>query len=377
MKRLLLFFDQVILPAPTDRAVVNDGEIVERFPGLALHWSARSPYPRTEGYEELVQELLASLGPLLGGHLVRLAPDRADERMAVAHLRAQALGLAQPRLVAAAIPDYSPTQQVGDRWPQNCVISFTGSFAQSGHRSKYAIDDARPPVQLAGVEPDWSVLGQLRLGRTLKYLQIAHRARALPVGDDDSSAAIQVTVTGAGFKETLTPDDLANLAIGVDGVLVDPFERELESVSWSEVRDLRRAFLPVVSPLRDELHRIVTRIARSPDPSLSDYRRALGEAKAAQQELTDRQSQALASLGLAVATRVLPAGGFTVIGLPGEWTSLVGKLLAGGLAAGVALSGEIKDYYLTRKKARAHPLFVLGESVARLRRVVAKIPDPR
>ena len=53
VKKALLFFDSVTLPNPMDYALVNEGEIVEKFPpNCTFTWTARNNFPRNTEYEE-------------------------------------------------------------------------------------------------------------------------------------------------------------------------------------------------------------------------------------------------------------------------------------------------------------------------------------
>ena len=52
IKRHLLFFDTLSLIDHRDKAVVNIGEITEKFPNMTIQWSDYALYPRSDDYNE-------------------------------------------------------------------------------------------------------------------------------------------------------------------------------------------------------------------------------------------------------------------------------------------------------------------------------------
>ncbi len=57
LKRLVLYFDTVSLVDPSDRALLNEREIVETFPGpiSRIEWGEQVQFPRVLGYEQLTR----------------------------------------------------------------------------------------------------------------------------------------------------------------------------------------------------------------------------------------------------------------------------------------------------------------------------------
>lgn len=67
IKRLLLFSDSVALIHPTDKAVVNSGEISERFPKMTVTWAERGPFPKSDDYDKVMELILADHPTSTGG----------------------------------------------------------------------------------------------------------------------------------------------------------------------------------------------------------------------------------------------------------------------------------------------------------------------
>ena len=42
LKRQLLFFDSILIIHPDDRALINEGEIVEKFPNTTIKWAEQN-----------------------------------------------------------------------------------------------------------------------------------------------------------------------------------------------------------------------------------------------------------------------------------------------------------------------------------------------
>ena len=52
LKKQLFFFDQVILPDPSDRSLVGNSEISDTYPGgMTIYQSAMAPFTREDDYE--------------------------------------------------------------------------------------------------------------------------------------------------------------------------------------------------------------------------------------------------------------------------------------------------------------------------------------
>jgi len=378
LKRLLLFFDRVVLPDPEDRAVVNEGEVKEVFGRTTFYMSVRGPYPRVEGYEEGLRALLDETRVLRAREIVQVAPRRATPDLAIAYLKAQALGLAQAPLLRAAIPDYSPQTPVRALFPGDFVI-VGGALSPSGIRSRYAFDEIGPPAHIPALDQEWFVLAQLRLGRILKYMSLAENRGALPVADDDASTAIQLTVAGAGFGQYQQPDDLASIVMSSDPQLAARLDDALEGLGWNDLIRLRAALRPAIEPLRKELHKLAGTLTRVGGGSFRDYQRALVQVRTQYDDLVNAERRALSEFEVgALLKGALPGllASSTLVSAPVSWPALAALVFGGGVAAGAALSGEIKKYFVARADARAHPLFLMTATLERVQAILRAVKWP-
>jgi len=108
LKKQLLFFDEVLLSDPLDRALVTCGEIEHVYPDqrTAVWRIDKAPFPREEGYEAQYAELIHGIEHLRGRGILTILGSRdwgvVDTRLRI-HLYQGAI--AQPHIVRSAIPD--------------------------------------------------------------------------------------------------------------------------------------------------------------------------------------------------------------------------------------------------------------------------------
>ncbi|MGA8832978.1 MAG: hypothetical protein WB554_15350, partial [Desulfomonilaceae bacterium] len=188
LKKQLLFFDEVILSDPSDRALIAHRELRHRSrDGSHEFWEAeRSPFPREVDYEERFSELLQGTEQLQRvGKLRVLSP--GDWRVVDPWLRMNlhVTAIADPELVLAAIPDFSERKPFT---PQG-VIYAAGVFHLKGQPPpQLAQLRTDPPYRISDIDQSWNTLAYLRLGRAMKYVRVAQTKDAAPIAWDDSTS---------------------------------------------------------------------------------------------------------------------------------------------------------------------------------------------
>lgn len=365
LKRQLLFFDSVTLIHPDDRALVNDFELRETYPnGTEIQLSARAPFPRVEEYDDVMSDILAETRDLCSqGKIHVLSRTAALSRVDPGtHWSAYAGAITEPLLLRAAIPDYA-SGKPPLKLP-NGIYSGLG-VTVPGYRSRYEVECA-PPAKLTDVEDAWNGLAQIRLGRHLKYARLAAATGSVALSLDEPNRQLSLALNQPGPPST---ESLANYALARD--VVDPIalDKALQSLSWKETLTLRRQILPHIAKLRAIILQEARVANEFIDPSLlSKILKKLKDDHDKAKEEVDRRWK---ELGIATMLKGSAAVTATELGLcaipAAPIADVVVKLLGGALAAGAALSSELKALIPARAKVKANPLVffdVLPSSIA-------------
>ena len=371
LKKQLLFFDEVIISDPSDRALIADRELHHRSPdGSHEFWEAeRSPFPRQVDYEEQFSELLQGTEQLQRVGKLRVLTSR-DWRMVDPWFRMNlhVTAIADPELVRSAIPDLSEEKPVT---PQG-VIHASGVFHLKGQPPpELAQLRTDPPYEIPDIDHSWNTLAHLRLGRATKYIRVAQINDAAPIAWDDSTSEILVSLGRSAFRELPSPETLAGAAISLDVFEPQKLETALMAMPWNEVVKVRKEILPHVAKYRSKVIETARRVYRAQLLEFDKYRDVV---EADRQSLISAQEElrkACEGLKIVAALKVLgwagTGGATSLIIPPSDWTDLLGRILT-GLAVGVgSLGGDIKTYLQTRENVRRHPLFVIDRSLSKVR----------
>jgi hypothetical protein len=358
LKRLLLFFDELNLPHPADRALVNENEIIEDFPSFGkIIWAEQGRFPRSEEYDNSMLELIRETSELQNRGLIRfLASKEAGDPDASLRLAAYAAAITSEELVKAAVPDLKP--EVNPTIPDTIFYGF--GMAPKGQKSRFHVD-VRDPYTLPEMR-EWSSLGWLRLARSIKYTTKAQWKGLVPISLDSINKNISLALGAKAFQTNITNEQLSNLAISVDAVDTEKLEKELVDLPWREVLKIRKEVLPKVAALRKAVIKSCVSISRSRMESLTDYE---GQIIRLRQDLESAKSE------LANKWHELALGGILKIGgvctttaaivLPSSWLEIMKTVVAGGLVAGAAISGEVNAVVSSYRKVQQHPLLFLDQ----------------
>jgi hypothetical protein len=368
LKRLLLFFDGVTLIHPEDRAFLNHGEIVEEYPGSIsrIEWAERSVFPRSDGYEGSFAELAAETVRLQERGLITIRRRGAPAVDPLVRMVAYAAALPSEDLVRAALPDLDPSAR--PRIPDTML--FGGAVYPSGFRSRF--DVAFPePYSLPEAEP-WSPLGWLRLGRALKYLEVARWSGAAPVALDEPNQGICLALGSRAFPSG-RPNQLATFAIALDAVDPQGLDAALLDCPWDDVLKMRREVLPAVTALRERLVKAARRTAGASPTDLRTYQALLRDLQkdleAAKVEHARKwQELRIGGLLKAAGASTVATVGFEALLSPSSWVGVVQLLLAGLATGGAALANELKPALSAHARVREHPLYFFE----RLPRIVSR-----
>lgn len=374
IKKSLLFFDSVTLPDPADRALLNDGDVVEKFPSMTFKWSDRNTFPRVAQYEEQTRSLLSNANVFTKKGHIRIAP--------LAPLPSLDPGVnytiwhsavADEALVRAAAPDLnvSANPQLGIAgYMYNLVIS------QQGFTSKYTIFENRPSFKFLEANDAWTCFAHLRVGRFVKYTRLAHALGIVPLAFDAPNQGMLATASGANSKFSPTegressPDALSALALQLDVFDHNSLLTALNAMSWSDVARLRQEILPGVKILREEIQK-ATLIQRNIDANnLESYRiqveKLATDFNNKKMQLAEEWEKlriaAITKGGGSVGALTLgEASGLIAVALGAPWIDLLVKIFSTGLIATAAMSGDLARLIPARRKVQQHPLYFLDK----------------
>jgi hypothetical protein len=357
LKRLLLFFDSVTLIHPEDRALLNSGEIVEEYPGRIsrIEWAERSAFQRSSEYTEVFTELAAETTRLQERGLLTIQRRGAHAADPLLRMRAYAAALPNEDLVRAAVPDLDPgaTPTIPD------TMLYGGAVAPAGLHSRY--DVAFPePYRLPEADA-WSPLAWLRLGRALKFLEVAHWSGAAPVALDDSNQSICLAL-GTRAVSPGQPSKLATATIALDAVDPQVLDAALLDCSWADVLRLRREILPAVATLRSLLLRAARRTAGVSPRDLRTYQALLSKLRADLEVAQAEHARKWQELRIGGLLKAAGASAATGVGLealvsPSSWVGVLQLLLATVAVAGATLANELKPLLSSYSRVRNHPLY--------------------
>ncbi|MFA6253486.1 MAG: hypothetical protein WC687_04445 [Patescibacteria group bacterium] len=357
IKRLLLFSDSVILIDPSDKAVVNDGEIVEQFPNMTIRWTSRGPFPRSNDYEDVMKNILAeTVGLQRDGRIQILKPTGYSEVDPGINWTLHQSALSNEALVRASVPDMLPS--VPEPKPPTGV--YTGmAMAQSGYKSKYDIG-FKTPFDFPAMK-GWTGYAWGRLGRAIKFIRRAYGLDAYPIAVDPINNSILQAIGNLTFEVSPKPDLLAQMTIAT-WVEPEKLEAALIDMSWTEVIRLRKEVLPAIGSLRTNLTNKVQELGLRAAKDMDAYVREFGKIKQEYEVEKEKLADAWEKLKLGGALKLSGAiaGGYglNLFAGPMSWIDLTQKIIGLGAAAGAALSPEITALVPARRKVLSHPLFV-------------------
>ena len=365
IRRLLLYFDGVALPDAGDRALINAGEIVERFahPSITkVEWGERGLFPRTPEYESVVVELAQETQALQKRDLLRILPSTTQSDP-VSRLVSYHAAIANESVVRAAVPDIDS----GRKPCTPSTILVGAAIAPAGFKSRYDLP-FRAPVGLDEA-PGWGALAWLRIGRAIKYLERARVIGLAPFAADLANA--QLCMALAGYEQSsMSNDEMVDIALAYDLVDQTKLEKALADLSWAEVLELRRQILPHVSKIRQKILQASANLHLSSE-SLTEYRKQLRLLRERLESAQAEVDKKWRELGLAILLRGSGAVGTETVletfVLPTTWTERLLRIVGLSLAAGARLTTEIRQLYTARTTLRESPLFCVDAAVSRKR----------
>ena len=364
LKRQILFFDSISLVHPDDRAIVNDGELTEKFPGMTITWSDYARYPRTEYYEDKFQNIIDDTRSLQNRGIIRISrPKTFLSGDAGANFMLYNSVISNEKLILSSVPDIS-SEKPPVKIPDGFVSG--GGFSQGGCKSKYSLD-VNPPYVIKDADDLWNALASLRAGRAIKALRRSHMEGCCPIAVDDVNSNIIETISSQGLDDAYKDSDyIASVSISLD--IVDPVELEvaLEELSWDDVILIRKEIFPKISKLRQY---IVNRVERLNKGKIYNYSQIREETEKLRTDFLEKQEALAEAWEKLKIASVMKFGGFAGAGnlgltlLPAynSWGELLIRTVSVGLVSVSALTPELKSIIPARRKVKNHPLFFINK----------------
>ncbi len=366
IKRQLIFFDSLLMPSHDDIALVNDGEVKEKFPGAEIVWARRTPFPRSDDYSDMMQSFQSETIALQNRGLLQFLSPTTHGLDPASNWLVYHSAISVPELVCAAVPDASTVPP--SIAPHDGV--YTGmTMSMGGHKSKYELP-THNPHDLSDVHEQWGGIAQGRLGRFVKFIRRCNFESAAPIALDSINSSLLRTMNSQPIiTQNQNEENAAQAAISMD--VVDPLilDQALVDMSWNEVLEIRRLILPKISIVREELIKRVSRINPGTG-NVSLYQQSLQNMHDELDRYNDELNEAWDSLGISGLLKGGGAIGFYGLGQNAGLTMLlqaltatqaIGALVSLGLISAAALSGEIKQLVQAGRKVKGHPLAFIDE----------------
>lgn len=366
LKKQLLFFDEVVLPDPSDCSLVADREISDTYPdGMEIWQSDRVPFTREEDYEAKFAELIIGTEQLQRRGMLTVLRQN-DWRIIDPFLRIHLYeaAIADAHLVKSAIPDISANKRI--KIPDG--VYGRGDIVKSGWKRIPQIR-TDPPYKIQGIDDYWNIMAYSRIGRAIKYIRVAQIQNATPAAFDDSTSDILLALGRLSFQELPQPDILANLAISIDVIDSQELEKALEDLSWDNIIKIRHEILPAVANYRAEIIKKARRVRSAHVNDFTRYseivetdRSALDEAK----EKLQIAWQGLKIVGSLKGLATSAGTGAASLLIPSDLTGLLATILTGIAIGSGAVAGEIKAVLQARQSVMKQLLFVLDRQLSRI-----------
>lgn len=373
LKKSVLFFDSVTLANPSDAALVNDGEVVEKFPNLTCQWAPRNNFPREPDYVPKLEHLLASTSELRKKGILRITPSRPFQYLDPGlNYTLWHSAIAEPLLVNAAVPDRHLSLK-----PKLGIAGYMAGMvmAQSGFTSKYEVKEMRPSARLSDADEFWSLYAHLRIGRFLKFIRLAHGLSLVPLAIDAANQnLLSVSAKSLDTTDGNPPqpkESFPSLAMHLD--IFDPaaLASTLDAMSWQDVIDLRNQLQPNLKNLRAEMFKLVRKSRGLDQHDLESYRLQLDKLKNQFDEKKEKVSEAWEKLRIAALTKgggaasaptLAEVAGLVAFTTGAPWIDLLARILSSGLIATAALSGELQNLLPAQRAVKNHALYFVEQS---------------
>ena len=367
LKKQLLFFDQVIIPDPSDFSLVGHDEIQDSYPGgMTIVQMPRTPFPKEEDYDEKYKALIAKTQKLQRRGLIQIVSPsdwRAINPWFRIHVHEAVIS--NELLVKSAIPDVFDDKPV--KIPDGVVHGL--DIIKSGWERIPQIKIEKP-YKIENIEYYWNTMAYLRLGRVTKYIRVAQIKNAAPIAFDESSSNILLALGQNAFQDLPKPDSLANLAIAMDIVNSQDLEKVLWELPWDDVLKIRKEILPKVADYRSAIIKKSKKIYRSHLISFSNYQQILEDDLNELNEAKKSLKKAWQGVGIVSAFKGLATAG--AIGsasliIPNDWQTLFATLLAGIAIGSGKITKELKEVLQTRESLIKHPLFIIEKQLPKIK----------
>lgn len=373
VKKALLFFDSVTLPNPMDYALVNEGEIVEKFPpNYTVTWTARNSFPRNTEYEEDMFHLINETKNIQKNGLVRITSHQPMNYLnpginwALWHS-----AITDFDLVKAATPDRFSS----DKPTLDCAGYISGgAISLNGYPSKYEIKETRPVAILADVDESWSYYAHLRIGRFLKFLRLSHGLNLIPLVSDEPNQNMLMTASRTrdlfmeSEKHNQNYVDFPKLALQMDIFDADELNKTLLDMSWKEVIRLRKEILPGVQSLHLDLMK-ATKLQRG--LNINDIELYSKNLELLHKDYQDKREKlaneleklrigALCKFGGTVAiTKLADMTGLIAVTTGAPMIDLLVKIFPAGLLATSAISSELANLIPAQRAVKRHSMYFI------------------
>ena len=358
LKKLCIFFPKIILPHPDDKALIHEKDVTESFPGIESWWAERNTYPRTENYVEQLNFIIDHCEELKKRGIVNII-DRSFVKNVMdpgAHHVAFMGITADKKAVLSAIPDIDKSKK-----PNVESYLWGGEISFNGNRSKYQVDNINPAF-IDGYPQEWSCLAHMRLGRFVKYNNIAAACGYNPYYYGKINSSIARSFNGESSLST-TGVSASLLEYLMISIFDDTkFSESLEDVPWSDVLHLRKKLLPHVSGLIRFLEEKQTKLLRlnKKDDAIYEY---IEEINKDYNKLKGDYAEAIDKLKMGslikLSGTIVCGGGISALLTAGATSNYIASLVALLGAGFLAMYKEFLDVISKKRRLNRHALSIV------------------
>jgi len=357
IKKLCIFFPKIIIPHHNDQALINIGDIVDKFPSIEIGWAERYTYPRSDNYVDSMSDLINSSTIMQKRNIIHILDKESIKNITDpgAHYLSFCGLSSNEKIVKSAIPDANPNIT-----PKLWGNYFDFKLAPEGYSSKYQIEDYKS-AEVKGYPQEWSLLALQRLGRFIKYNNLAMAA-----GYNLSYyGRINADISKA-YNAGVNENSFARKAPSLEHLTFLLFENmisdaALSDMSWIDVLEIRKQFMQNFANILNFIEKIAKRYEITNEQNFSITNIVNGLEKdylKLREDYLEALEKFRISTMLGLGRALIFGGGVQVL-----LQILSGANYIQGLIASIGTTlpfaikyKEIVDVYLKRKRLKKHIL---------------------
>lgn len=359
IKRLSLFFDNIIVVDSEDRSLLHEKEIYEEFANGMNMWLAEQVgFPNNEERRQFIKDLFNDKNPLVRRGNIQLVSSRNSSIIDPGtNYTLYHSSVSLQDLVKSAAPDLDSTSTPPDIPP---LYSHNIFISPSGEKSKYDLNFPES-FKFKNAHSNWSYLAHTRIARTIKFLRFCNARGDFPIGlDEVTNNLLPALIFHIWDNPGFNYNSYLQNCISLESVDPKELEKNLEDTNWEDILKMRKHLLPKTEPLRELL--LKNRKELLPYNG-EEYGKISKEIRTARKDFEYKKEKLYEEYEKLRIGTIVKGGagvgglqtGINFFSFPVEPHQIFLSILSHSLIATGTLSSELKNYLPAKRKVKQHP----------------------